>query len=448
MRKIIQHSILALLLIFCVTVTAQKKWTLEECISYAKEHNSEVLKQKIRNEISKSDIKIAKGNFLPDANFNASQNFSLGNSFNVSTGVGQLESSSNSFSLSSSVPIFNGFSNKYKLVRSKKNLEKGEADLDNIRFDISLNIVNKYLQVLFNKEIEKVAREQLKISQNNLERLQLLFKNALTSKRELLEIESTFASDKKEIVIAENNVKTSIIELAQLLDVKELVDFDVIDLESNSEEGNIISSNLITDNVIDNNPLIKSSAFSIELRKEDVKISKANFYPRVNLSYSYSSNYFHILGRDDTVFNQETGLFENNGFLTQLNNNRTHYIGVSASIPIFNRFSTKENFKKSQEEVKISEIELENQKLQLKSKIKIAISDLEASKASLNASTIALETQKKAFEIVQEQFNEGNLTNFEFLESKSKLIKNTSDFIKAKYELLFKKKIVEFYMKL
>ncbi len=445
MKRKIQHSISVLFLLLCISISAQKQWTLDDCINHAKENSSEVLKQKIRNEILKSDIRIAKGSFLPDANFSGSQNFSLGNSFNVSTGVGQLESSSNNFRLSSSVPIFNGFSNTYKLDRSKITLEKGQTDLDNIRFDVSLNITNKYLQVLFNKEIEKVAIEQLKISQNNLDRLQRLYENALTTKRELLEIKSTVASDKREVAVAKNNIRTSIVELTSLLDIKELTDFNVVEL--NDVETTLTSQNTITDDVINKNPVIKSSLFDIEIKKQDVKISKAVFYPKVNLNYSYSSNYFHILGRDDVVLNQETGLLEDNGFFKQLNNNRTHFISVSATIPIFNRFSTKESLKKSQEELKISEIELENQKLQLRSKIKIAINDLETSRATLESSKIALDTQKDAFEIVQEQFENGDLSNFEFLESKSKLIKNTSDFIKAKYELLFKQKIVEFYLK-
>ena len=114
MKKLFKYIIVGYFCLITMNTFSQKKWTLEKCIEYAKEHNVDVIKQKIRTNIINSDIKIAKGSYLPDASFNGSQNFSLGNSFNVSTGVGQLESSSNSFSLSSSLNIFNGFSNRYK----------------------------------------------------------------------------------------------------------------------------------------------------------------------------------------------------------------------------------------------------------------------------------------------------------------------------------------------
>ena len=445
MKKLFKYIII--ISCFClisINTFSQKKWTLEKCIEYAKEHNVDIIKQKIRANIINSDIKIAKGSYLPDASLNASQNFSLGNSFNVSTGVGQRESSSNSFSLSSSLNIFNGFSNRYKLQKSKLSKEKSEADVDRIQFDLALNITNKYLQVLFNKEILKIAKEQVAISQKNFNRLERLYKNALTGKRELLEIESTLASDKKEKAVAENNLANSLITLQELLDVKQIENFDIEEIPI---ENLNLRSNQISENIIENNPQIIASKIDLELKNKDIQLSKVNFYPRVNLNYSYSSNYFHILGQDDVVFNQQTNQNVPNGFFTQLDNNRTHYIGISATIPIFNRFLTKENYKKSKEELKISEAELSDNKQKLRNKITIATNDVIASKVSLDASKIAFKTQKQAFEIIQNQYSKGNIGNYEFLESKSKLVRNTSEYIKAKYDTYFKTKILKFYFK-
>ncbi|WP_369049359.1 TolC family protein [Tenacibaculum sp. UWU-22] len=442
MNTIFRYCILT---VFCFSITSlfsQKKWSLEDCIEHAKEHNIDVIKQKIQAEVLNSDIKIAKGNYLPDANFNASQNFSLGNSFNVSTGVGQLESSSNNFNLSSSLNVFNGFKNRYTLQKSKLSKEKLEADIDKIRFDLTLNITNKYLQVLFNKEILKVAQEQVEISQQNYNRLKKLYDNVLIEKRELLEIESTFASDTKEKVIAENNVKNSLIELQELLDIKQIENFDI---EEISIQNIPLTPNEITEQVIENNPQISSSKLDIELKNKDIQLSKVNFYPRVNLNYFYSSNYFHILGQDDVVFNQQTGQSEANGFWIQLNNNRTHFISISATIPIFNRFLTKENYKKTKEELKTSEAELESNKQILRNKIKVATNDVYTSKASLESSKTALDTQKQAFEILQSQYKNGNVGNYEFLESKGKYIRNASEYIKAKYKYYFKLKVLAYY---
>ena len=148
-----KQPLVILLIIINFFGFSQTKWSLDDCIEHAKANNVDVLKQLSQNESFDEDITTAKGNYYPDASFNASQGFSLGNSFNVSTGVGQLESSFNNFSLSSSLSIFNGFANKYNLQKARLNSEKGLADLDQIYLDLSLNITNKYLTVLFNKTV-------------------------------------------------------------------------------------------------------------------------------------------------------------------------------------------------------------------------------------------------------------------------------------------------------
>ncbi len=442
MKNILKYIIFSFLLFVSNNLRSQKKWTLEDCINYAKENNVEVIKQKIRSEIVNSDIKISQGNYLPDANFNASQNLSLGNSFNVSTNVGQRESSSNSFSLSSSLPIFNGFSNRYKLEKSRLEKEKSEAEIERIRFDLSLNITNKFLQVLFNKEILKLTNQQFNISKQNYNRLKKLYSKALTGKRELLEIEALFSFDQKENLVAENNVQNSLIELQELLGITEIKNFEIAEVLVE----NFISKNFeFNDEILDRNPIIVSSKLDLALRNKDIKLSKASFFPRINLNYSYSSNYFHILGQEDLVFNQITNQNEPNGFWVQLNNNRTHYIGLSAVFPIFNRFATKENSKKAKEELKISEVEFESSKQILRNKIKMASNDVKTAESSLSSSKIAYTTQNEAFKIIQKQYLLGNINNYEFLESKAKLNRNNSDYIKAKYEYFFKVKILNYY---
>ena len=431
--------------LFSITLLAQKKWSLEECISYAKEHNIDIQKQQFQNKIIEEDITIAKGNYFPDANFSASQGYSSGNSFNVSTGVGQLESRFNSFSLSSSVNLFNGFSNRYKLQQARLNSEKGIIDIEKLGLDLSLNIANKYLQVLFNKEIITVAKEQETISQQEVNRLTKLFNVALKPKSELLEMESTFATDKKETLIAKNNLSNSLIELQELLDVIPIDDFDVKEIEINEDNYTLLKSDNIYSKALEINPVLKSTKLTEEINKKAIKIAKANFLPRLDFNYSYGSSYYHLQGREDTVFNQETNQFEDNGFLEQLKNNRTHFLGFSLAVPIFNKFQTRSNIDKSKIELEITKIEFENQKKELKNKIEIAYNNVLTAKATLEASESALIFQKEAFTIAQKKYKDGYITSYEFLESKSKYIQTQSELIKAKYDYLFKIKVLEYY---
>jgi len=442
-----RNLLLYFLVFFSIYGYSQTKWSLEDCINHAKANNIDVLKQQFLNESFNEDITAAKGNYYPDANFNGSQGFSLGNSFNVSTGVGQLESSFNSFSLSSSLNVFNGFTNKYNLQKARLNSEKGLADLDQIYLDLALNIANKYLTILFNKELLVVAEEQVKISEQEVNRLQELFKSALNSRSELLQMESTLASDTKEVLIAKNNLSNSKIELKELLDINDIDDFDIEEIDLYDFESIVFTSDSqsIFNEALKTNPLLKSSELNAEINEKNIKIAKANFYPKLNFNYSYSSNYYHILGQEDLVFNQDTQQFEDNGFFVQLNNNRTHFIGLNLTVPIFNRFATKTNFNKSKIDLKINKIEFTNQKNQLKNKIEIAYNDVLTAKASLDAAFSASNSQKEAFNINQNKYKEGLMTSFDFLESKSNYIKTESDLVQAKYDYLFKIKVLNYY---
>lgn len=430
-------------------VSAQKKWSLDECISYAKEHNITIRKQQFQNLSTQEDIAIVKGNYFPSINFNASQGYNLGNSFNISTGVGQLESRFNSFSLSSSVVIFNGFSNRYQLQQARLNIEKGNLDIEKLQLDLALNVVNKYLQVLFNKEILSVAEEQKVISAMEVERLTKLYSASLKPKSELLEMKSTNANDTKEVLIAKNNLNNSLIELQKLLDIQVIDKFDIqpVDISVFENKYSFTDSEEIYTAALKINPLIKATRISKQINEKQIKIYKANYYPRIDFNYSYSTNYFHLQGRDDVVLNQHTNQFQDNGFLVQLDNNRLHFLSFNLTIPILNKFQTRSSINKSIIELDKTKIELENQQKELRNKIEIAYNDVLTAQATLDASEIGLIYQKEAFNIAQDKYKEGYFTSYEFLESKSKYIQAQSDLIKSKYDYIFKIKVLDYYKK-
>ena len=262
-----------------------------------------------------------------------------------------------------------------------------------------------------------------------------------------MQLQSTFASDKKEVLIAENNLKTSLIKLRELLDINLIQDFDVEDISLSDFESSAFNTEiqLIIKDALEVNPQLKSAEINQKISEQDIKIAKSNFYPKLNFSYNYGSNYFGILGEDDVVFDQTTMQFIDNGFFVQLDNNRTHFLSLNLSVPIFNRFKTKSNYNKSKFEAETRKIELENQKNELKNKVEIAYNDLLTAKATLEASKVAASTQEEAFNIVSEKYKDALISNFDFLESKSNYIKTQSELVKAKYDYLFKIKVLEYY---
>ena len=427
--------------------TAQEVWTLDTCIAYATENNIDVITQQYENEKIQEDITIAKGDFFPDANFTGSQNYRLGSSLDISTGIGQQESRSNSFSLSSSLTLFNGFRKHYRLQQSKLSKEKGQADIDRIIQEMTLSITDRYLEVLFNKEILAVAKEQEAISEQEVKRLQKLYDRGFVSKRDLLEIQSTNAFDTKEVVLAENNVANSLIQLKEILAIEDIENFDIAPVQDLDVDANFLeTSGKLYEDAMQNNPLIRATSLQTQIGEKEVKIAQSALYPQVNFSYSFSSFYFHIQGQEDVIFNQQTQMFEDNGFFTQLNNNKIHFIGLNATIPIFNRFLNKSTIDKIKIDLTIIEQTLENQKKELKNRITIASNDIKSAQASKVASEEGLNAQKEAFEIVVRNYQKGNLSSYDFLESKSKYAQAQSEAIRSKYEYILKQKYLSFLL--
>ena len=433
-----------LILVFYNTI-AQEKWTLEKCLHHAKKNSLEIVKQQLQNNVADNDIKRSKGNFFPDLSLNASQGFTLGNSFNVSTGVGQLESRFNSFSLNASLNVFNAFSSKYKLQEAKLNLEKGKLDLKKIQLDLSEEITKRYLTVLFNKEILTVAKQQLDITKQDLDVIKKLVNAALKPKTELLEIQATYQNNNKELILATNKLDNSLISLKELLDIKNIRNFDIETIDTTNTNTLLYEKNMLN-TAIENNPTLNASLTNTQIKQKQLQIAKTNLYPKVNFNYSYNTNYFHILGQEDLVFNQETGQFEENGFFTQLQNNLTHFLSLGVTIPVFNKLITKTEINKKEIDLEVSQIEFENQKKELNNKIQTLLNNIQDAQASYEASKTALQFQKQAFKINRSKYNKGLINLNDYLTSKIKFIQATSELIKAKYELLLNKKILSFYI--
>jgi outer membrane protein len=390
---------------------------------------------------------ISEGNLLPDLSFNADQKFNLGNSFNVSTAVGQRESSSNTFYLSSSIVLFDGLSNINKIKLSKMNIENGQLKLNNIRKNLEISITNHYLQGVFHKEAIKIAKNRLENSVKQLSRIKGLYENESVTKSELLENESLVEADRNNVVEAKNNLKNTLIRIKEIISIEDIKDFDIMDIDVESFEENMLyeKEKIFNFESIDKHPSILVLKSNAEINGQQVKINKLTFYPKVSFDYSYGTGYYHILGQDDKVFNSQTNEYEDNGFIKQLDNNRVHYLGFSLTVPIFNKFATKGKHRKSKLDYEISEINLINGKKEILNKTKQAYNDVVTAESSLKSTKTILLFQEEAFKVSSEKYRLGVSSIYEFIESRNRLLTSQADYIKSKYDYLLKIKIFNFY---
>ena len=206
-------------LLFSGVAQAQelKKWSLLECVNHAVSNNISVKQSQLDMNSAIEDQKAAKFNFLPNLNGSANQNYNFGSTITAFGTRASANFRSNSFSLNSTVNLFNGFANINTLKQSNIGVDIQDAAIQKMKNDISLNVANAYLQILFAQEQLRITKSQVEVSQEQVDRIKALVDGGVLAEGELYNIESTLATDKQSQVVAENNLLVAKLQLAQLL---------------------------------------------------------------------------------------------------------------------------------------------------------------------------------------------------------------------------------------
>lgn len=432
---------LILFVALCTSIAtfSQKQWTLKQAVDQALAKNISIQQNKLSVELAKKDVEIAKGNFLPNLNGSTGGNLNFGSGFDpVSNNRISTSIFGGSVGLSSGYTVFNGYRNTNTYKQAKLGVETSLYDLKQIENDISLRVVNNYLNVLFAKENLEVAKVQAEISKKQIEAANARFEAGVIAKGELLNFQSTAANDIQNVIIQENALDLALLNIAQLLQ-EPAENFDVAPIEVDAPSSNLLydNSTSVFEKSLNYMPEIARAKLDIENADFNIAIAKGSFMPTITASAGLSTNYGFNLNLPGGASN--TALF------TQLDNNLGYGLGFNVSIPIFNRFQTKNRVAKSIINKEISETRLESQKLILKQTIEQAFLDVKSGLKAYEAAKISLDAQKEAFKNAQERYNYGAMTLFDFDLVRTRLVNAQGAMIRSKYDYVFKTKVLQFY---
>jgi outer membrane protein len=426
-----------------------KKWTLEECVKYAVQNNITIKQTELDTKNAAIDRKGAMGNFLPSLNASASHSWNIGLNQDITTGLLQNQTTQfTSMGANVGVDIYKGLQNQNRLRRANLSIVATKYQLLKMQEDVALNVANAFLQVLFNKENLKVQQEQLAINQKQLVRSQELVSAGTIPRGDLLDVKATVASDGQKIVAAENALLISKLSLAQLLQLKEFEDFDVIDDTNAKDENNILAQSpaAIYDKAKEERTELKIAKTNLEVAMKDVAIAKGAFQPTLQGFYSFNSRVSYAdVPLFDPVTGQVIGTQSPPSFVDQFNDNKGHSFGAQLSIPIFNGFSARNNVERSKVSLERSKIALEQQDLDLQRNVFTAFSDAKGALNSYESSVVALEARQGAYDYAKEKYAVGLMNSFDFNQSQTLLSNAQSEVIRTKYDYIFKIKILEFY---
>ena len=434
-HNLFRNLILILSILILADVNAQKKWSLEECVTYAIENNISVRQANNALLSNDQDIIAAKGNFLPFLGINGSQRMNLGN-VQVFDGefVDRTFHSSN-FGLNISQTIFNGFRNtnvyRQSLINKAANLEEFKRIKDNV----SLTVVNSYLNVLLNKENLIIAEAQYDFSIEQLQLVKELVEAGVQPRANVFDAEASLANDSQQLTVAENSYTLAILSLSQVLQVPfNSFDVQIIELDPPTQQlmYNDISS--ILDYAFKNRSEIKVAEKNIEAAKLGKEISKSGFYPSVSLSYGLNTGA------------NFSNLTNDNSFFQQINDNRGHSFALNLNIPVFSRFQNQTALAKAKIQVENSNLALEQAKVDLESNIQLAFNDAKAALKSYISSNKSVIARQLSFDNAKERYSIGALNSLDLEQNRTQLVNSQASLIQAKYDFIFKSKVLDFYL--
>ena len=425
-----------------------KKWTIEECVNYALEHNISIQNTALDTQLAEIDKSSAFGNYLPSINASASHSWNIGLNQNITTGL--LENQTTQFTsagLNANVDIYKGLQNQNTLSKARLGIVAAKYQLDKMKDDVSLNVANAFLQILFNKENIKVQKEQLANNERQFNRTQELVNAGSLPRGDLLDIKATVADNKQKVIAAENALLISKLSLAQLLQLDDFQNFDIADeqYEAKQSEVMIQTPDAIYQKALEERAEVKIAKTNMEIAEKNIRIAKGAYQPTLQGFYSFNSR---ISYADAPIFDNDgnvVGFGSPGPFFNQFSDNKGHNFGLQLNVPILNGFGIKNNVARNKVAAERAKIALSQSQIDLERNVYTAFTDANGAFNSYESAVVALEAREGAFNYSKERYEVGMMNAFDFNQAQTLYSNAQSEVLRTKYDYIFRTKIVEFY---
>jgi len=411
---------------------AQKSWTLQQCIDTTLANNRNVKQKVLARKVSETNYLQSKQNLLPNLNASAGEYFNFGRSLGVDNVYKSINSSQTSFGISSNITLFDGLKMKYSIDARKADLNASEADLKKMQSDLVMSVSTAFLQVLLNKELLQIAIDQQSLTQTKIEQRKNLVASGKMAEGEIYDLLAQQAKEDMNKIKAEQALNYSLLDLSQILELSSSDNFDVVlPADLLNSQLTLLDPNAVYNGALIHRPEIKSAEFRLQSNETNVKIAKSNYYPTLSLGGQIGTQYYNLSGIPNQVFG------------TQLSNNLSSSLGFNLSVPIFNKFQVKNGVSNALLQVQSSKIDLENTKIELRKSIQQAYQNALGAKARWDAAVKSEVASREAYRFVNQKYENGRATVYELYQAKSNLTQVLSEQTQAKYEYVFRIKILE-----
>ena len=428
-----KYIIAACMLVPCGAM-AQQVWTLGECIDHAIEHNITIKRQEANVKSQEISLNSAKNTRLPGVSASAGQNFNFGRGLNIDNMYINSNTQNTGFNVGADLPVYTGGQISNNIKARKLDLLAAMTDLQYAKESISMQVASAYLEVLFQKELLEVASRQAQLSKEQERRVNALFVNGKCAETELAEIRATVASDELSLTQQQNSYTLALLTLTQLLELPTPDRFVIASPEVVDPEHTVLADpEQVYAEAVMIKPQIEAENIRLQSAERNIRIAQSGYYPKLSLGTGIGTSYYKTSDREAASFGD------------QMRDNLNKSISLSLSVPIFNRFSTRNLVSSARLQYHNQQLQLDETHKALYKEIQQAYYNALAAQKQCISSQQAETASSMAFALMEKKYAAGKATATEYQESKTALYRATTNRLQAQYTFLFRQKILNFY---
>ncbi|NVK50859.1 MAG: TolC family protein [Cyclobacteriaceae bacterium] len=411
---------------------------LETAVEIALENNLTLKRSQLNQLSNEANLLQRKGSRFPTLNTGASSGYRWGRSINPVTNLFETQRIGNiNLSMNSNLTLFAAGRINNSVNQAKTDLETGQYNIEATENSITLNIINLFINVVFNREQVKIAENQLKTTQEQLERTSKLVEAGSLPISDQLDLQAQNATNELEVINAQNALRISKLNLAQAMQIPFTEEFDVIEPQLEINQSLMATENptAIFNTAVEIMPEILAAQKSIESAEYGVKSAKGAFYPSLGVGANIFTNYVdRVFGLDRPSFGQ------------QIENNLSQSVNLTLNIPIFTQFNNKSSLQRARVQRQLAEVSEIEAKNQLRQDIETAYNQALAAERSYQASLTRVESLEESLRIAQQRFDLGAINSVDFQVAQANYFNAQSDLLNAKYTYIFRVKVLDFYL--
>ena len=425
---------LTIILSLVAIVVSAETFTLQQCIDTAVANNIALLKQKNNYATSTIQYKQSLANLSPNISAGASQNWMFGRSTGADNITTASNSASTSFNLTASLLLFDGLGMKFAIDQARASMLSSEATIQAAELQLQLNISSMYLQVLLNKQLLLSAQEQVEETQRVLHKDSLLMQANRLAEGEIYAVIAQLGNEQLQAITAQNDVQLALLNLAQAMNI-DPQGFDIVDvpLEQLQEGTALPSRDEVLDLALSQRPEIKAQQYTIDAQEAMLKQQKAAYSPTLSANAGLGTSYYNVSGASNKAFGD------------QLGDNLQGSVGLTLSIPIYNKMQTPYAVKQQKLALENARLSLEQQKQDIRKEVEQAYFNALNALTEAEAAQKALNNAQVALDYLQKKYEAGRSSSYEYTSAKTTFAKAQTTLLQAQYNYLFRLRILHYY---